>query len=202
MVSTAWIVGACTQAPPEIESEAAALQQAGTSAQAASKRHHHGHGACAAACGNHVLEEGEACDDGNTQSGDGCDTTCQPDDNLATPGDDRPGYVLCTDRESGQTFGCGPGQGCCTQAGMHCAASSGECGTAAPFFDVCDGPEDCASSGRPCWAGRFGRICDRGTDGSGNACHTDADCIPNAPVCENGSCHHVQSASTQSMSSP
>lgn len=28
-------------------------------------------------CGNHVLESGEQCDDGNTDSGDGCSSTCQ-----------------------------------------------------------------------------------------------------------------------------
>jgi cysteine-rich repeat protein len=30
-----------------------------------------------AVCGNNVLESGEACDDGNTDNGDGCDPTCQ-----------------------------------------------------------------------------------------------------------------------------
>lgn len=28
-------------------------------------------------CGNGVLDEGEACDDGNTENGDGCDNECQ-----------------------------------------------------------------------------------------------------------------------------
>lgn len=32
-------------------------------------------------CGNNRLEPGEACDDGNTEDGDGCERTCQP-----TPG--------------------------------------------------------------------------------------------------------------------
>ena len=31
----------------------------------------------AAHCGNHVVETGEACDDGNTSNGDGCSSTCQ-----------------------------------------------------------------------------------------------------------------------------
>src|SRR5690625_2059201 len=31
-------------------------------------------------CGNGILEEGEACDDGNTASGDGCSSTCQIED--------------------------------------------------------------------------------------------------------------------------
>jgi cysteine-rich repeat protein len=32
---------------------------------------------CSEACGNEVLNTGEACDDGNTTSGDGCSSTCQ-----------------------------------------------------------------------------------------------------------------------------
>src|SRR5262245_54612628 len=31
---------------------------------------------CRAVCGNGVLEAGEACDDGNTIDGDGCDHNC------------------------------------------------------------------------------------------------------------------------------
>lgn len=34
---------------------------------------------CSGECGNSVLNTGEACDDGNTASGDGCSATCQPD---------------------------------------------------------------------------------------------------------------------------
>lgn len=30
-------------------------------------------------CGNRTVDEGEACDDGNRQSGDGCSATCVPD---------------------------------------------------------------------------------------------------------------------------
>jgi len=30
-----------------------------------------------AACGNHILEAGEACDDGNAVNGDGCSSTCE-----------------------------------------------------------------------------------------------------------------------------
>jgi cysteine-rich repeat protein len=32
---------------------------------------------CSEACGNGVLNPGEACDDGNTESGDSCPATCQ-----------------------------------------------------------------------------------------------------------------------------
>jgi cysteine-rich repeat protein len=32
---------------------------------------------CSGACGNGVLNPGESCDDGNTESGDGCTASCQ-----------------------------------------------------------------------------------------------------------------------------
>jgi cysteine-rich repeat protein len=32
---------------------------------------------CTETCGNEVLNTGEACDDGNTETGDGCSSTCQ-----------------------------------------------------------------------------------------------------------------------------
>ena len=34
---------------------------------------------CSPACGNGVLNAGEACDDGNTEAGDGCSPSCEPD---------------------------------------------------------------------------------------------------------------------------
>lgn len=37
-------------------------------------------GAPVPGCGNGVIEANEACDDGNTQSGDGCDRTCHSED--------------------------------------------------------------------------------------------------------------------------
>src|SRR5262245_27404906 len=44
--------------------------------------------ACEPRCGNCIVDPDEACDDGNTVGGDGCDATCQLDDDLSTPGDD------------------------------------------------------------------------------------------------------------------
>lgn len=35
---------------------------------------------CSGDCGNSVVNAGEACDDGNTVSGDGCSAACQPDE--------------------------------------------------------------------------------------------------------------------------
>jgi cysteine-rich repeat protein len=38
---------------------------------------------CSPACGNGVLNAGEACDDGNSEPGDGCSPACEPDAGLA-----------------------------------------------------------------------------------------------------------------------
>lgn len=37
-------------------------------------------------CGNSVVETGETCDDGNTNSGDGCSSTCATETSTGTPG--------------------------------------------------------------------------------------------------------------------
>ncbi len=50
-----------------------------------------------AICGNGVITDKEQCDDGNTQSGDGCDSTCQIEDGWACPA---PG-VHCIARQCG-----------------------------------------------------------------------------------------------------
>jgi cysteine-rich repeat protein len=39
---------------------------------------------CSETCGNHVLNNGEACDDGNTKNGDGCSAMCRSE-TPATP---------------------------------------------------------------------------------------------------------------------
>jgi len=111
----------------------------------------------AAVCGNSVLEQGEACDDGNIADGDGCSATCQFDDNLCTNGDDRPGYVLCTGFLQNDQV-CGPDTICCWYSGT-CAPVSEGCQAAPNFGYVvrCDGPEDCPSL---CLTtGRYGTFC-------------------------------------------
>jgi cysteine-rich repeat protein len=49
-------------------------------------------------CGNGEIDGGESCEDGNTQSGDGCSATCQDEACIAqTPGYDPPEVPLCSD---------------------------------------------------------------------------------------------------------
>src|SRR5262249_49714322 len=137
------------------------------------------------ACGNGILETGEGCDDGNTQAGDGCSDSCQPDDNSATPGDDRAGYVTCPNSDPALT--CGPNQGCCydSPAPLSCVATREECRVPLNFRE-CDGPEDCAP-GQQCFVDHA-IYC--GTNGGyAVLCHTDFDCIqPDLNPCINGKC--------------
>jgi hypothetical protein len=91
---------------------------------------------------------------------------------------------------------CGPNLGCCPQAGPSCAANGTECSAGQPFFDACDGPEDCTASGLPCWQGRFGKICSVPSGGVGVVCHTDRDCASDRPLCSTGFCIPVMSSAT------
>lgn len=138
------------------------------------------------ACGDGVVDPGEACDDGNREDGDGCSAQCQLDDVASTPGDDRAGYVWCS--QSVQDLTCGPDLGCCAQpnpGGPACAAERTECGQN-PTFQACDGPEDCADD-LPCVGTRFGNTC--AAQGYYRLCHTDADCERSRPDCdEEGIC--------------
>jgi cysteine-rich repeat protein len=133
---------------------------------------------CPVVCGNSAIETGEVCDDGNTTSGDGCSSTCQLDDNLSTPGDDRAGYMAC----AGIT--CSPGSVCCTGASQGCTTMSACSG----FAGTCDGPEDCPS-GHVCYVGHAA-YCDVVNSGSGSVlhCHRTADCPTGQSCASEGSC--------------
>lgn len=41
-----------------------------------------------ATCGNHIKEDGEDCDDGNTKNGDGCSSTCHDENKVAKKQED------------------------------------------------------------------------------------------------------------------
>jgi cysteine-rich repeat protein len=124
--------------------------------------------AVAAVCGNAVIEEGEACDDGNVIAGDGCSESCALDDNTSTPGDDRPDYFSC-----GVTT-CVPGELCCTGS-PSCVPESVGCPVPGRPLDDCDGPEDCGAD-ESCWVTRSGSFCNAARSGYYVVCHTDDDC--------------------------
>src|SRR5699024_11837435 len=49
-------------------------------------------------CGNGIVEDGEACDDGNTTSGDGCSSSCELEDGWDCPIEGEPCIeVVCGD---------------------------------------------------------------------------------------------------------
>lgn len=127
------------------------------------------------ACGNGVVDDGEACDDGNATNGDGCDASCAPDDDVNTPGDDRAGTFVCTNTGTGVTITCPPGTTCCANAEPRCERDASSC--ADPFVRTsCDGPEDCAEPGEYCVSLPRGTIACTSTGSGAVHCHTDDDC--------------------------
>jgi cysteine-rich repeat protein len=129
---------------------------------------------CAARCGNGAVESPEKCDDGNMTSNDGCSATCMRDDNLATPGDDRPQYVTCGPQSCES-----PGGTCCLYtAPPMCIAGTSTCQGS---ISACDGPEDCDAAHPICWGfvSGSGSACEANTQTlGGQMCHTSSDCQP------------------------
>lgn len=81
----------------------------------------------ARACGNHKLEAGEACDDGNTSNDDGCSATCTIES--AGPEDVCGGIPLTLTTDGGTTLYMGHALG--TTAGLYNQYSS-NCGGSGP----------------------------------------------------------------------
>ncbi len=110
-----------------------------------------------ATCGNGTREGSETCDDGDTDAGDGCSTTCRVESgyscNTATPNvcttgsvcgnGTREGSETCDDGDTDAGDGCSPA--CLVEDGYLCTiASSGDCRPAA-CLDERDGDSDGAA---------------------------------------------------------
>jgi len=185
--AVAWL--GCVAEPPTTAERAEADVSVSALEQSRFCKRWPNHPRCRGArCGDGVVNQNEACDDGNVQGGDGCSASCELDDNLATPGDDRPGYVICRVGD-GPEISCGPDQGCClngTDADPSvpvCAAAMSDC-EVTPAFETCDGHEDCPTGTR-CRGTRFGNACGQGYY---DVCHTSADCDEIRPYCDDGIC--------------
>jgi cysteine-rich repeat protein len=144
-------------------------------------------------CGDGELQEGEQCDDGNLEPDDGCGTRCELADNPGTPGDDRPGFVLCAS-STDPSLTCSPEQRCCRSPENVCDTLEQDCqrpDVTVGWGDDCDGPEDCASE-LTCVRGKYGTSCTPANPQQGYPvlCHVDSDCsfIPETRCGAEGAC--------------
>ncbi len=114
-------------------------------------------------CGNHVVDVGEVCDDGNLTAGDGCTPDCQSDESC---GNGR------LDVAAGETCDCGTDP---THLPPGCAAVNGDAAS----------PCDAACQSRFCGNANQdpGEVCDDGNLVSGDGCR--ADCLSDE-TCGNG----------------
>jgi len=119
------------------------------------------------ACGNGVIDisEGENCDDGNTESGDGCNRICQTEANwnCPTPGQKCENLAKCGNSILTSDETCDDGN---TVSGDGC---SSDCKTVEPGWQ-------CRVPGKPCNPAcgdgviTAGEICDDGNTASGDGC--------------------------------
>ncbi len=105
-------------------------------------------------CGNQTIQAGEACDDGNTTSGDGCAADCktiEPGwfcDTAGSPcirntcGDGRVGTgEKCDDHNTTSNDGCSAT--CTVEPGWNCPTSGGRCTAAKCGDGIVAGDEEC-----------------------------------------------------------
>jgi cysteine-rich repeat protein len=153
-----------------------------------------GHGPIQAKCGDGKLQSDEQCDDGNVDPSDGCDASCQLEDNPTTPGDDRPGFVLCASNAD-PNLTCSPEQRCCRSPENVCDTWAQDCqrpDVTVGWGDNCDGPEDCDDELTCVRGSKYGASCTPSNPKQGYPvlCHADTDCafLPEAGCGSDGVC--------------
>lgn len=144
-------------------------------------------------CGDGELQGAEQCDDGNREAGDGCSERCELEDDLSTPGDDRPGFVSCAS-ESDENLTCSPEQRCCRSPENVCDTLEQDCqrpDVTVGWGDDCDGPEDCDAE-RTCVRSKYGASCQPQNPQQGYPvlCHRHSDCafLPETRCDSDGVC--------------
>ncbi len=133
-------------------------------------------------CGNGVLEVGEACDDGNQQSGDGCSAECIPDSATLCGNDVVDTGESCDDGNTRDGDGCSSecvSEGSC---GDNTLDDGEECddGNLEPY-DGCDASclNECGNDIR-----EGNEECDDGNTEDNDGC--SAECALEAGICGNG----------------
>lgn len=144
-------------------------------------------------CGDGELQTNEQCDDGNVEPADGCGAQCEIEDSAETPGDDRPGFVLCAS-STDPSLTCSPEQRCCRSPENVCDTLEQDCqrpNVTVGWGDDCDGPEDC-DTGLTCVRGKYGSSCTPVNPQQGYPvlCHVHSDCsfLPETRCGSDGVC--------------
>ncbi|MCA1791409.1 MAG: hypothetical protein LC667_16645, partial [Thioalkalivibrio sp.] len=144
-------------------------------------------------CGNGTLNQGEQCDDGNTTSGDGCQSNCRVQDGYECTGSPSvcapEAEVDCGDGIVDEGEDCDGGACCTTECTYR--PSTTTCRGAA---GVCDAAEKCTGASSTCPADQLKpstTICRAAVpdciDEPEYCTGTSVDCPPgSAPTCGNG----------------
>ncbi|MEO0460186.1 MAG: DUF4215 domain-containing protein [Myxococcota bacterium] len=176
-------------------------------------------------CGNNVEETGEACDDGNTAAGDGCNASCAIEDGGACTANDDCASGLCSPLSGGTCVAadaCGngvleSGEGCDdgnTTAGDGCSVTcgiedggscnadgAGATGAASCASGICDTSEDpdTCEPANTCGNGvlESGEGCDDGNIAAGDGCSATCE-IEDGGACNADSSGEVGAASCAS----
>ena len=135
------------------------------------------------ACGDGVLQPGEACDDGNTKSGDGCTATCGAEDGWVCPTPGAPCFKLDVTK-------CGDG---ILQPGETCDDGNATAGDGCSNLCQSEPGFRCSTPGKPCEVFTYcgdglltpPEVCDDGNavpgDGCSGTCHVEPNFICPTP---------------------
>ncbi|MFC1609836.1 DUF4215 domain-containing protein, partial [Myxococcota bacterium] len=143
------------------------------------------------ACGDHVVDERELCDDGNTEDGDGCSSNCKSDQVCGNGVVDEPVGEACDEGALNGTYGhcndecdrvvfCGDGTIDSPNEICDDGADNG-------LYDHCRG--DCQGMGPFCGDGNLDEpyeTCERGDGDPCEPCALDCSGFSDTPICGDG----------------